>query len=78
MADTNSVRAERETTVSEHRKRLVLVGAGKAHLHVLHEWSRRPTPGVELVVISPTARQWNAGMMSGYLEGRYELVRDLS
>ena len=65
MADTDSVRAERASHVPEHRKRLVLVGAGNAHLHVLDEWSRHPTPGVELVGISPTAGQWKAGMMSG-------------
>jgi NADH dehydrogenase FAD-containing subunit len=73
MTDTKPARAEGDANVPAPIKRLVLVGAGNAHLHVLHEWSRRPVPNVELVVISPTARQWNSAMMSGYLEGRYEM-----
>jgi selenide,water dikinase len=53
-------------------RRLVLVGGGHAHLHLLREWARRPMPDVELVLVSPSAQQWYSGMVPGYLEGRYE------
>jgi selenide,water dikinase len=73
MVEPNPAHSDGSTGPSAQTKRLVLVGAGNAHLHVLHEWPRRGVAGVELVVVSPTARQWNAAMMSGYLAGRYEM-----
>jgi pyridine nucleotide-disulfide oxidoreductase family protein len=54
-------------------KRLVLVGAGHAHAHVLREWSREPLPGIELVVVSPHALAPYSGMVPGWLAGRYRL-----
>jgi selenide,water dikinase len=53
-------------------RRLVLVGGGHAHLHVLREWARRPMPGVELLLVSPSAQQWYSGMVPGYLAGHYD------
>jgi NADH dehydrogenase, FAD-containing subunit len=53
-------------------KRLVLVGAGHAHLHVLREWARRPMSNVELVLVSPHVEQWYSGMIPGFVAGRYE------
>jgi selenide,water dikinase len=53
-------------------RRLVLVGGGHAHLHVLREWARRPMADVDLVLVSPGAQQWYSGMVPGYLEGRYD------
>ena len=52
-------------------KRLVLVGAGHAHAQVLLEWTRRPWPGVELVVVSPQALAPYSGMVPGWLAGVY-------
>jgi selenide,water dikinase len=52
--------------------RLVLVGGGHAHLHLLSEWARRPMSGVEIVLVSPSAQQWYSGMVPGYLAGVYE------
>lgn len=54
-------------------RRLVLVGGGLAHLHVLHAWRRRPPPpGVELVLVTPDVDQYYSGMVPGFLRGEYE------
>src|SRR5258705_11222071 len=51
-------------------RRLVLVGAGRAHLHVLRELARRPIADVETVVVAPTDPYHNA-MVAGFLQGQY-------
>jgi NADH dehydrogenase FAD-containing subunit len=48
------------------------VGAGRAHLHVLHELVRRPLPGVEAVLIAD-GDHYHAPMVPGFLQARYEL-----
>lgn len=53
-------------------RRLVLVGAGLANLHLLRAWCRRPLPGVELVLVTPGDSIWYSGMVPGYLHGAYE------
>jgi selenide,water dikinase len=53
-------------------RRLVLLGSGHAHLHVLRELGRRPMRGVETVVIVP-GEQYSGAMVPGFLQGRYEL-----
>jgi NADH dehydrogenase FAD-containing subunit len=52
-------------------RRLVLVGGGRAHLHVLRELARRPVAGVETVLVAP-ADHYSAAMIPGYLQGQYE------
>lgn len=52
-------------------KRLVLIGAGHAHAQVLKDWITRPVPGIELVVVSPTALAPYSGMVPGWLAGTY-------
>lgn len=52
-------------------RRVVLVGAGLAHLQVLHEWRRRPITGAELTLVSP-AEQYHPAMVPGFLHGAYE------
>ncbi len=52
-------------------KRLVLVGAGHAHAQVLQGWITQPVPGVELVVVSPSALAPYSGMVPGWLAGHY-------
>ena len=52
-------------------RRLVLVGAGHAHLHVLRELSRRPLSGVDTVLVAPGDHYYSA-MVPGYLQGQYE------
>lgn len=51
--------------------RLMLVGAGHAHAQVLRDWARRPVPGVELVLVSPTRFAPYSGMVPGWLAGHY-------
>lgn len=61
-------------------QRLILLGGGHAHVHVLARAIRRPLAGVELALISPFERHHYSGMVPGYLQGTYseeELAFDL-
>lgn len=51
----------------------VLVGAGRAHLHVLAHMARAPWRGVQVVLVEPEPQHWCAGMLAGYVAGRYTL-----
>jgi pyridine nucleotide-disulfide oxidoreductase family protein len=52
-------------------KRLVLLGGGHAHLHVLQDFARQPLAGTELLLITPFARQVYSGMVPGVVAGHY-------
>lgn len=52
-------------------RRLLLVGGGHAHLHVLHALARRPISGVDAVLVAPGDHYYSA-MVPGYLQGQYE------
>jgi pyridine nucleotide-disulfide oxidoreductase family protein len=52
-------------------KRLVLIGAGHAHLIVLEALARRPLSEVEVVVVSPRAETLYSGMVPGWVAGDY-------
>jgi len=52
------------------RVRLLLVGAGHAHLEILRRLALSP-PGVELTVVSTGPRHHYSGMVPGYLQGTY-------
>jgi selenide,water dikinase len=52
------------------RVRLLLVGAGHAHLEVMRRLAADP-PGVELTVVSTAARHHYSGMVPGYIQGTY-------
>lgn len=52
-------------------RRLVLVGAGQAHLYVLRELARRPIPDVEPVLVVD-GDPCHAAMTAGYVTGQYE------
>ncbi len=54
-------------------KRLILAGGGHAHLHVLKSLAGRRWPGVEVILISPHARQIYSGMIPGWMAGHYDL-----
>ena len=54
-------------------KRLVLLGGGHAHVHVLAEMAREPMPGVQAVLVTPYARQIYSGMVPGWMAGHYTL-----
>jgi selenide, water dikinase len=62
------------TSVGEPRlRRLVLVGAGRANLHLLHALSRPLVRGLEIVLITPDRELFDRSMTSGLLRGAYEL-----
>ncbi|MBN8237582.1 FAD-dependent oxidoreductase [Marinobacter hydrocarbonoclasticus] len=52
-------------------KRLVLLGAGHAHMVALRQFAREPLPETELVVVSPSRWQYYSGMIPGWLAGHY-------
>jgi pyridine nucleotide-disulfide oxidoreductase family protein len=54
-------------------KRLLLLGAGHAHLHVLQSLAREPLAGVQVTLVSPFVRQMYSGMVPGWMAGRYRL-----
>ncbi|MGE0641583.1 MAG: FAD-dependent oxidoreductase [Thermoanaerobaculia bacterium] len=61
-------------------RRLVLLGGGHAHVHVLASAAQRALGGVELVLVSPFERHHYSGMVPGFLQGTYaeaELAFDL-
>ena len=52
-------------------KRLLLAGAGHAHVQVLKDWSRKPLAGTELLLVSPGMLAPYSGMVPGWLAGAY-------
>jgi pyridine nucleotide-disulfide oxidoreductase family protein len=54
-------------------KRLLLAGAGHAHLNVIRNLASQPWPGVEVTLICPYPRQIYSGMIPGWIAGHYTL-----
>jgi len=52
-------------------KRLVLLGGGHAHLHVLQALAREPLAGAETLMITPHAHLTYSGMVPGVVAGHY-------
>ncbi len=52
-------------------KRVVLLGGGHAHVHVLQDLSRERLAGAEVVLITPFLRQMYSGMVPGLVAGHY-------
>jgi selenide,water dikinase len=52
-------------------KRLMLLGGGHAHVHVLQQMAREPLPGVQAVLVTPHGRQVYSGMVPGLVAGHY-------
>lgn len=52
-------------------KRLVLMGAGHAHLIALEQWVKAPLKDVELVLVTPSRWQYYSGMIPGWIAGHY-------
>ncbi len=52
-------------------KKLLLVGAGHAHLEILRRFHLDPLAGVELEVVSLAPLHHYSGMVPGYLQGTY-------
>lgn len=53
--------------------RLVLLGGGHAHVHVLREFSRRRPKGLKALLVSPFDRQLYSGMLPGFVAGHYAI-----
>lgn len=53
-------------------KRIVLAGAGHAHLVVLASLARNVLYGASILVLSPRARQLYSGMLPGVVAGHYD------
>ncbi len=54
-------------------KRLVLLGGGHAHVHVLHDLARRALRDAEVVLVSPFEDSIYSGMVPGWVAGHYAL-----
>jgi len=52
-------------------KRLVLLGGGHAHLHVLRALARQPLAGAQALLITPHAHLSYSGMVPGVVAGHY-------
>jgi pyridine nucleotide-disulfide oxidoreductase family protein len=51
--------------------RLVLVGGGHAHLHVLADLAARPLAALDVTLVSPSRWHHSSGMVPGFLQGTY-------
>jgi pyridine nucleotide-disulfide oxidoreductase family protein len=54
-------------------KKLLLLGGGHAHVHVLKSLIDQPLRDVEITLVSPHARQVYSGMLPGWLAGHYTI-----
>lgn len=54
-------------------KRLLLAGAGHAHLNVMRNLAMMPWPDVEVTLVCPYPRQIYSGMIPGWIAGHYTL-----
>ncbi len=52
-------------------KRVLLLGGGHAHVHVLQALASQPLPGAEVCLVTPFARQMYSGMVPGLVAGHY-------
>jgi pyridine nucleotide-disulfide oxidoreductase family protein len=52
-------------------KRLLLLGGGHAHVHVLREMAQQPMAGAQVTLVSPFPRQMYSGMVPGLVAGHY-------
>lgn len=52
-------------------KRVLLIGAGHAHVRLLTELAREPLYGARLTLVSPLARQIYSAMLPGVIAGHY-------
>lgn len=52
-------------------KRLVLLGGGHAHVHVLQDFARQRLPAAEVVLASPHPQLVYSGMVPGMIAGHY-------
>ncbi len=53
--------------------RLLLIGGGHAHVHVLAALAAKPMADTDVTLLSPYSRQIYSGMLPGWIEGRYAI-----
>ena len=56
-------------------KRLLLLGGGHAHVHVLQNLAQQGLAGAEVALVTPFARQMYSGMVPGLVAGHYHAVQ---
>ena len=54
-------------------KRILLIGAGHAHLAALRELADKPLYGARIALVTPHEKQLYSGMLPGFLAGHYRL-----
>lgn len=54
-------------------KRLVLLGGGHAHLHLLRRLAQQPLAGWDVLLLTPQPRMLYSGMLPGWIAGHYAL-----
>ncbi|MBJ6138540.1 FAD-dependent oxidoreductase [Marinobacter litoralis] len=54
-------------------RRLIMMGAGHAHLIVLKYWVAAPLKDVEVVLVTPSQWQYYSGMIPGWIAGHYSV-----
>jgi pyridine nucleotide-disulfide oxidoreductase family protein len=55
------------------RKRLLLLGAGHAHVHVLKTLAEQPLANTDVTLVTPYPRQVYSGMLPGWIAGHYQI-----
>ncbi len=55
------------------KKRVLLLGGGHAHVHVLQALAREALVGAEVALVTPYARQMYSGMVPGLVAGHYRV-----
>jgi len=58
-------------------RRILLVGAGHAHLNVLRSFAKEALYGARVTLVTPHARQIYSGMLPGVIDGHYRLEDSL-
>jgi selenide,water dikinase len=58
--------------ISSIERRIVLVGAGNAHLLFVRRWGMKPLPGVAVALVNDTATVPYSAMVPGSIAGEYD------
>ena len=73
MNDAPDAHAAARPAAAGTTRRLLLLGAGHAHVHVLAQIARSLWAGVQVTLIAPYSRQLYSGMVPGFVAGHYAL-----
>ena len=72
MEHSSAARNPRSPDSADASRRLVLVGAGHAHVEVLRRFGLRPPEGVRLTLVSNSANAVYSGMLPGFIAGHFD------